>query len=113
LDHAESIRRVHDDLEPTVVLAWRDGAAVDPEEPSGLAQLDLERHAAPVRGRRAPRPERLRAAADERPGVLGAERAPAREEAHCLEQRRLALRVAAQEHVQPRAELEPGRTNVA
>ena len=62
------------------------------------------------RARRArPRPPPASEAApapDHARGVLGAERAAARDEPDRLEQRRLALAVPAHEHVQPRAELE-------
>src|SRR5262249_51067617 len=76
------------------------------------AELDLEAGAPVVGDRGPPRAEGVGPPTDEGLRLLGPEGAAPGEEAHRLEQARLALGVAPEEHVQPRRELEAGPPDV-
>ena len=99
--HPQAIGRVHDHLQPAVVLPRRDLTSVHPQPAGAGHDLDLQARAPVRRDRRRLGAQPFSAAADEGLGLIRAERTAAREQAHGLEQARLALRVAPHQHVQP------------
>src|SRR5512143_2529718 len=110
---AQPVCRIYDNLEPPAVLAGRDVAAVDPEHPLLRPPLHLQLRAPGALAVTPAGEERARAVADHARRVLRAEGAPAGEDTDGLQQRGLALGVAAVEHVEPGVELERGLADVA
>jgi hypothetical protein len=106
-DDAQAVGGIHRHLEAAVIRPRRHLAAVHPQMSRGRGDLHFQlRGPLPVSAHPA-RGQPFRSAADQRRHLIGAERPAAGEQRHRLQERRLALGVAAHEDVQAGIQRQP------
>lgn len=101
----QAIRRVDHHLEPAVIVPRDDIPTIDPVAAPPALQLDLEGVGALLPSHLTAGPESIRAATDERRGVLGPKRAAPCQKADRLEEGGLALGVPPVKDVQAGVEV--------